>query len=96
MFLKKTEVTPQNSIGFPGLPPQPILGTLQRPSTFLILQTWQLVSGEGDGNGGEKDNSLIGKDSSERIQRNRSLTLLLREKPTLKTILKTKAKGKMF
>lgn len=55
-----------------------------------------VVSGKGDWNGREKDNLRIGKDSSEIIQRNRSFTLLLREKPTLKTILKTKVKGKIF
>lgn len=70
--------------------------TLQKPSSTLLLTDMAVVSGKGDWNGREKDNLRIGKDSSEIIQRNRSFTLLLREKPTLKTILKTKVKGKIF
>lgn len=87
---------PQTSRGFPSQPPLPIPGTLQRPLALLFLQTWQWVSGEGGGNGGEKDKSRLRKDSSERIQSKRSLALLLSEKAALKTMLKTKAKGKMF
>lgn len=54
------------SRGFPGLPPQPIPGIMQRPWA-LLLQMWQLISREEDKNGGEKDKSWIRKDSSEII-----------------------------